>query len=1041
MDLKGFSKPNSILRPAPFWAINTRITPEETSRQIADMISVGLSGGFFHSRHGLITDYLGDEWFANMESALKTAKENDGYLWLYDEDLWPSGNAGGQVAGMKDEYRAATLNAYLVAAGEPAPELNADQMIHHCYAIKSREGLRLTDYEIIPTDKIDEAAGYERLFMVRSYTPKIGWWGGESYANLLNPEAMKKFVELTHEVYYKRLGKEFGKRIPGIFTDEPQVSHGFNCIAWWEGIPDVYNKWQGRDFWSDLPFMFFEGAESKKIRLIIHRTILKQFTEAYSKPIFEWCEKHGIEHTGHYNAEDDFRYQIMFHSGGVMAHYRYQHAPGIDHLCRQNDPLLFTCKQVSSAARQLGRKRVLDEIFGVSRHTNTFEDFKWLGDYDLVLGTNFFVPHLTWYSAKGRRKRDYPPVWNYQQTYWKELNPLNDYFTRVSHALTSGKADVNVLLLHSIETATSMRRLGVAIAGKVDNRARKTPVDAPTEDFHAAGYYDRLMRRTLEATLNAGYDCDLGDEGYIEDMGSVEGDKFRIGEMSYKVVIIPPSVTWRPKTFDLLWQFVNNGGRVLMLSRFPKELDCEDACKKWEEFAMHPNVRSLPCSAEAVQTALDEIAPQSFCLKGIDGKVYPHTYVQHRIDSDQDIFFIINSDRVANHSYVLSLKGAAGKTIVKWNPVEGTCREVNAIEENGDLRFEFSLPQVGSILLTVGNKVEGCVPSDTIKPLAVSAADVVARKGSIQKLPEEMDFERTDLNVLVMDRMSVSYDGGKTFEPENLDWRVRRSIADRFDTKASLQWQPWVSIRKGLFNGKGGNIVLRYKFLSDLEKPKAWIVIEDIWKGELFVNGTEVDTANPGWHWDHDFGKIEISDLVKKGENIVDFKVSYDFLTEVEPAYIVGDFGVALADAFRGKIVTEPKKLKAGSWADQGYPFYSGRIVYKNSFTGIEGKQTILRLIRPSGTLYKIRVNGQDAGRILWRPFNLDLTPFVKNGENSLEIEVVSSLQNSWGPLHEVEGDNYLWAGPNAFENDPELRDQINTFNYGLLGGAEIVTD
>ena len=121
MDLKGFQNPDNILRPAPFWAINERITPEETARQMEDMISVGLSGGFFHSRAGLVTDYLGDEWFASMEAALDVARKCDGYLWLFDEHLWPSGNAGGQVAGMNDEFRAATLNAYLVAAGEPAP--------------------------------------------------------------------------------------------------------------------------------------------------------------------------------------------------------------------------------------------------------------------------------------------------------------------------------------------------------------------------------------------------------------------------------------------------------------------------------------------------------------------------------------------------------------------------------------------------------------------------------------------------------------------------------------------------------------------------------------------------------------------------------------------------------------------------------------------------------------------------------------------------------------------------------------------------------
>ena len=75
MDNKGFENPEMILRPAPFWAINAKIDPSEAARQVEDMMSVGLSGGFFHSRHGLITDYLGEEWFAAMNSALAAAKK------------------------------------------------------------------------------------------------------------------------------------------------------------------------------------------------------------------------------------------------------------------------------------------------------------------------------------------------------------------------------------------------------------------------------------------------------------------------------------------------------------------------------------------------------------------------------------------------------------------------------------------------------------------------------------------------------------------------------------------------------------------------------------------------------------------------------------------------------------------------------------------------------------------------------------------------------------------------------------------------------
>ena len=59
---------------------------------------------------------------------------------------------------------------------------------------------------------------------------------------------------------------------------------------------------------------------------------------------------------------------------------------------------------------------------------------------------------------------------------------------------------------------------------------------------------------------------------------------------------------------------------------------------------------------------------------------------------------------------------------------------------------------------------------------------------------------------------------------------------------------------------------------------------------------------------------------------------------------------------------------------------------------------------------------------------------------NSVEIEVVSSLQNAWGPLHERTGDDNPWCGPNAFEDDNILREEMNLFPYGLLGGVELVT-
>ncbi|MCM8820715.1 MAG: hypothetical protein NC932_02035 [Candidatus Omnitrophica bacterium] len=1027
MNIRKFQNPPVIMRPSPFWAINDRIIPEETARQMDDMLSVGLSGVFFHSRAGLITEYMGKDWFDAIRAVLEVYKRKDGYLWLYDEDKWPSGNAGGYVAAIKDEYRAAYLYTVLLQDEKSLPPLKEKEKVKYGYKIVKREGLILEDFEVIPGEDVEKVSG-ERLIVVRGYSPKTPWWNGESYSNLLNPEVVQEFIRLTYERYYEHLGEEFGKRIPGIFTDEPHIVPPVKSgIPWYEGIPERYKEWTGRDFWADLPYLYFDGTQARYIRLLIHRTLLKQFIEAYSKALYEWCEKHNIAYTGHYLCEDTFSSQIRANCGSVMAHYKYQQIPGIDHLCRQIDkniPILLTAKQVSSAARQLGRKNVLSEIFGVSRHTNTFQDFKWLGDFDLVHGITFFCPHLSWYSGKGRRKRDYPPVWNYQQTYWKELPALNDYFTRIAVALTSGKPDVKILLLHSIESAIAGRRIGVI--------SKKTGEDIPADDMGDAELFDTAMRKTLEIILNTGYDCDLGDENFIEDVGDVRGKNFIIGKMSYKIVIIPPSCTWREKTAFLLERFIENGGVVIILGKPPEEIDGIENKERWQKILLRRNVYPLPNSVEAIQNIISSLHPSTYKLQGIYGEYYTKTYIQHRIDGKEEIFFIVNSDKENEREYILKIENAGKRRLLKWDPVNGETCLADTKKEKDALVYQFSLPPAGSILLTLSS-FSGNIKREKKLP-DLNNADIIY-------IPSTFEFERKDDNVLVLDRISVSYDG-INFEKEVPDWRVRKIIAEHFGVKDTLAWQPWVSIKKGLFEGKGGDIVLRYKFISDLERPNAYLVIEDMQKGRVFVNGKEVylDEENLSWHWDRSFKKIRITEYVKKGENTLDFKVKYDFLTEVEPAYIVGDFGVELINPYQGKIIKEKKTLRGGSWVNQGYPFYSGSMVYKSTFhLTAKRKKVFVRILKPSGTLFKIKVNGEDAGNILWSPYILEITRFVKKGGNSISVEVVSSLQNSWGPLHENDGDDNMWCGPEAFEDENFIREEFSLFNYGIEG-IEIIS-
>lgn len=58
-----FLSPSAAYRGKPFWSWNGELREEELVRQAAIMKEMGLGGYFMHSRAGLITEYLGDEWF------------------------------------------------------------------------------------------------------------------------------------------------------------------------------------------------------------------------------------------------------------------------------------------------------------------------------------------------------------------------------------------------------------------------------------------------------------------------------------------------------------------------------------------------------------------------------------------------------------------------------------------------------------------------------------------------------------------------------------------------------------------------------------------------------------------------------------------------------------------------------------------------------------------------------------------------------------------------------------------------------------------
>ena len=88
-----FQNPTSEYRGAPFWAWNCKLSKEILLEQIEALKQMGFGGFHMHSRSGMATPYLSDEFMSLIMTCIQKAEEEDMLSWLYDEDRWPSGGA------------------------------------------------------------------------------------------------------------------------------------------------------------------------------------------------------------------------------------------------------------------------------------------------------------------------------------------------------------------------------------------------------------------------------------------------------------------------------------------------------------------------------------------------------------------------------------------------------------------------------------------------------------------------------------------------------------------------------------------------------------------------------------------------------------------------------------------------------------------------------------------------------------------------------------------------------------------------------------
>jgi hypothetical protein len=209
-----------------------------------------------------------------------------------------------------------------------------------------------------------------------------------------------------------------------------------------------------------------------------------------------------------------------------------------------------------------------------------------------------------------------------------------------------------------------------------------------------------------------------------------------------------------------------------------------------------------------------------------------------------------------------------------------------------------------------------------------------------------------------------------------------------------------------------------------VERPELW---------NVYLNGELINKSGEWWI-DRQFYRFSIGDKVRGGENTITLKADkMSVHAEIMPVYIVGNF--SLNPLKKGFEISNEKLSDLGSWKDQGYPFYSQKVSYKQTYVIQKmNSDYLLKLNKWNGTVAEVKVNGRDAGFIAWEPYQLNISSFLKEGNNEIEVIVVGSLKNSFGYFYanNKASINGPWSWGFAPKEIPSLS-QYYLMNYGLF--------
>ena len=569
-----------------------------------------------------------DHW-DNLIRAVEACREVGLVVWIYDEDGYPSGAAGGLVLKRNPAFEALALTY--------------DKSLKEPFAFRS---------------------AYEHTHASNNF------YAARRYPNLIDGEAVQCFIETTHEAYWRRLKKHFGKTIQALFTDEPSlmaVNIGplpenvrknvrvvdrldenvkpLPSVPWVHDLPEQYRKQYGQDILS-VRRSLFEGTSQldRQVRRRFWSLISDLFAERYFGGLQEWAQAHGVASSGHTLWEETPLHHVPLEGNALKALGRMD-IPGLDLLNSDPEAVIYsgwlTAGLPASAAILNGRRKVMTEVNDFSQRmagkgNASPANMQAVAAWQAAMG----VTEFTLYYSRGERSAS-------------EYRAYCDFVGRLNAVLREARPVPEVLLYYPIYDLWAEY---IPIAEKLTMQSQSKRMHQLQRSFLELG--QRMVRRQISFAV---VDHELLAGAEVRDSDLI------IGPQGFKALVLPAVVELPELAAKKLKRFEDDGGQVFRAKASQPEIDFDTLAEIYESGAL--SVKS------------DRIIVGRF------------------VRDERDILLVVN---VAAKPYTGAVKAVRAAEWVVAEPAGGRLEQAK-VDEAG--RIAVSLPPRGSVLLIGPQKI------------------------------------------------------------------------------------------------------------------------------------------------------------------------------------------------------------------------------------------------------------------------------------------------------------------------------------------------